>query len=154
MLFYLQSFISSSLFSFYSQHGVTDCSWSEQNEFHLVSSCADGSIKLWDLVASSKDGFPLRNFAEHQEDVASVSWNPIVKDSFLSGSWDSSIKLWRPETPHSLVTYVSHSHSVFEVAWNVHQPTVFASCSGKRNVYICMDSSCVDIINSSKCHNK
>ena len=45
---------------FYSQQGVVDCAWSEENEFHIVSACGDGTIKLWDLVASAQDGFPLQ----------------------------------------------------------------------------------------------
>ncbi len=109
---------------------MTDCAWSEQNEFHLVSSCADGSIKLWDLVASAKDGFALRHYHEHAQDASSVSWNPTSKDCFLSGSWDTTVKLWRPELPASVTTFVGHAHSVFAVEWNVYQPTVFASCSG------------------------
>ncbi len=116
---------------FYSQHGVTDCAWSESNEFHLLSACADGTIKLWDLVASGKDGFPLQNYAEHAQDCGSVAWNPVAKDCFATGSWDTTVKLWRPEVPHSVATFGGHAHSVFGVAWNVYQPTVLASCSGR-----------------------
>lgn len=27
--------------------GIYDCAWSEANENHLISACADGSLKLW-----------------------------------------------------------------------------------------------------------
>jgi len=101
------------------------------NEFHLVSTCGDGSVKLWDLLASSKDGFPIQHYAEHGQDASSVSWNPTAKDSFLTAAWDATIKFWRPEVPKSIMTFVGHTHSVFGVAWNVYQPMVFASCSGE-----------------------
>jgi hypothetical protein len=37
------------MFRYDTQDGLFDCSWSEVNENHLVTSSGDGSIKLWDI---------------------------------------------------------------------------------------------------------
>jgi peroxin-7 len=57
--------------------GLFDVAWSEENENHLVSASADGTIKLWDIKIAQK---PLRSFDEHTAEVASVDWNPHVRN--------------------------------------------------------------------------
>lgn len=63
--------------------GIYDCTWSEENEFHLLSACGDGSIKLWDV--RTQHGRPLRSFEEHTAEVNSVDWNSVTRDIFVSG---------------------------------------------------------------------
>ena len=79
------------------QDGIFDCAWSEENENILLSSCGDGSIKFWDT--SIPHGRPIQSIAAHQKEVYSVSWNPIAKDLFVSGSWDLTAKLWSSRRP-------------------------------------------------------
>lgn len=69
-----------------------DCSWSEENENILVSASGDGSIKVWDLSAPPMAN-PVSNRQEHAHEVASVDWNMVRKDSFLSSSWDDTIRV-------------------------------------------------------------
>ena len=38
---------------FESQDGQYDVAWSEMNDNQLVSTCGDGSVKLWDLQTNS-----------------------------------------------------------------------------------------------------
>eukprot|EP01047_Picozoa_sp_COSAG01_P079879 COSAG01_NODE_15319_length_1350_cov_1.040767_3_plen_152_part_00 len=75
--------------------------WSEMNDNQLVSTCGDGSVKLWDLQSP---GFPLMSWEEHTQEVYAVDWNLITKDQFATGSWDDTIKLWSPESPTSIGT--------------------------------------------------
>ncbi len=51
--------------------------------------CGDGSIKLFDLGV---DDFPVMNFHEHKRETFSVSWSPVTKDTFISSSWDGTVK--------------------------------------------------------------
>ena len=67
-----------------------DLAWSEINENQLAVACGDGSIKLFDMGVND---FPVMNFHEHKREAFSVSWNPITKDTFLSSSWDGTVKL-------------------------------------------------------------
>ena len=67
-----------------------DLAWSEINENQLAVACGDGSIKLFDLGV---DQFPVMNFHEHNREAFSVCWNPITKDTFISSSWDGTIKI-------------------------------------------------------------
>lgn len=67
-----------------------DLAWSEINENQLIVACGDGSLKLFDLGV---DEFPIMNFHEHKRETFSVCWSPVTKDTFVSSSWDGTIKL-------------------------------------------------------------
>ena len=45
--------------------------WLQENENVLVSACADGTLKIWD-VAAPPQANPLRSFEEHQREVISL----------------------------------------------------------------------------------
>ena len=77
-----------------------DLAWSEINENQLIVACGDGSLKLFDLGV---DEFPVMNFHEHKRETFSVCWNPVTKDTFVSSSWDGTIKL---------VSYASNPNSM------------------------------------------
>jgi peroxin-7 len=88
--------------AFDTNDALYDLAWSEINENQLVVACGDGSLKLFDLATGD---FPIMNFSEHKREAFSVCWNPIAKDSFLSSSWDGTIKIVRhtsfvPPSPH------------------------------------------------------
>ncbi len=77
----------------------------------LVSASADGSLKLWDLMTT--DEFPIAHWHEHQAEAASVDWNLVDKTTFVSASWDGSIKVGRvfhPPTHPSHPTRLSLIH--------------------------------------------
>ncbi|OAA47705.1 peroxisome targeting signal type 2 receptor [Metarhizium rileyi] len=67
----------------------------------LIAAGGDGSLKLFDLAV---DEFPVMNFHEHKRETFSVCWNPVTKDTFVSSSWDGTVKIWSPTRPHSLRT--------------------------------------------------
>lgn len=109
--------------------GLYDCTWSEDNENVLVSASGDGSVKVWD-TAIPPQANPIRSFEEHRHEVYSVDWNCVRRDSFISGSWDDTVRLWTLEVPHSLRTFAEHSYCVYSAVWNPRHADVFASASG------------------------
>lgn len=113
------------------QDGMLDVAWSECHEKQLVVGCGDGSIKLFDVTV---DTFPIMDFREHQREVYSVNWNPISKSTFLSASWDLTIKLWDPTRNVSLSTWAEHSHCIYQAIFSPHSPEQFISASGDHTV--------------------
>ncbi|KAG5997853.1 hypothetical protein E4U52_002716 [Claviceps spartinae] len=87
--------------TFDTNDALYDLAWSEINEKQLLVACGDGSVKLFDLGV---DTFPVMNFHEHKRETFSVCWSPVTKDSFISSSWDGTVKIWSPTRAHSLKT--------------------------------------------------
>jgi len=115
---------------FDSRDGLYDCSWSEENENHIVSASGDGSVKLWDV--GSRHGHPLKSYEEHTAEVYSVDWNLLNKRTFISGSWDESIKLWDPTRNNSIMTFKEHTYCIYSTIWSPHNADRFASASGDK----------------------
>lgn len=101
----------SELNSFDTRDGLYDCSWSEENERHVVTASGDGSVKLFDTL--NRSGHPLKSYHEHTHEVNSVDWNLVRKDLFVSGSWDETIKLWNPVEDRSIQTWKEHTYCVY-----------------------------------------
>ena len=121
---------------FESQDGQYDVAWSEMNDNQLVSTCGDGSVKLWDL---GSPGFPLMSWQEHQAEVYSVDWNLITKDTFVTGSWDDTIKLVRRasslQSPQRAAAAAAISFAAILVAAS-------SSCGTGRRGYLCPCDIC------------
>lgn len=67
---------------------VFDCCWSELDGRHLVCAGGDGSVTVVDI----HDGIILNKWKAHGREIFGVEWNPNDKSSFLTCSWDHSIK--------------------------------------------------------------
>ncbi|KAM3534549.1 hypothetical protein MY4038_002237 [Beauveria bassiana] len=87
--------------AFDTNDALYDLAWSEINENQLIVACGDGSLKLFDLGV---DDFPVMNFHEHKRETFSVCWNPVTKDTFVSSSWDGTVKIWSPTRNFSIKT--------------------------------------------------
>ncbi|OAA81517.1 peroxisomal targeting signal 2 receptor [Akanthomyces lecanii RCEF 1005] len=87
--------------AFDTNDSLYDLAWSEINENQLIVACGDGSLKLFDLGV---DDFPVMNFHEHKRETFSVCWNPVTKDTFVSSSWDGTVKIWSPTRNFSIKT--------------------------------------------------
>lgn len=117
------------LASFDTADGVYDVAWSESHDSLLVAAVADGSLKIYDLSLPPTSN-PIRSLREHSREVQSVDYNPVRRDSFISSSWDDSIKLWTLDRPTSIRSFQEHAYCVYAAVWNPRHADVFASASG------------------------
>jgi peroxin-7 len=65
---------------------------------------------------------------EHAREVFSVHWNLIDKATFLSSSWDGTVKIWTPERKESLMTLPVHS-CVYSAQYSPHHPQIVTCVS-------------------------
>ncbi|OWM72956.1 hypothetical protein CDL15_Pgr001070 [Punica granatum] len=114
---------------------VYDIAWSESHDSILVAAVADGSVKVYDSNLPPASN-PLRSLHEHSREVHSVDYNPTRRDSFLTASWDDSVKLWTVDRPASIRTFKEHAYCVYAAAWNPRHADVFASASGDCTVRV------------------
>jgi guanine nucleotide-binding protein G(I)/G(S)/G(T) subunit beta-1 len=76
----------------------------------IVSSSGDMTCILWDIERSAK----VTEFSDHNGDVMSVSINPADKNTFISGSCDSTAKLWdlRDKSGKCAQTFQGHAADI------------------------------------------
>lgn len=110
-----------------------DIAWSEINERQLVAACGDGSIKLFDIGVAQ--AFPVMNFHEHKRETFAVSWNPVTKDSFVSSSWDGTIKIWSPTRTNSITT-LPVGNCTYSAAFCPSNPALVSSVSSDSQLRI------------------
>lgn len=108
---------------------VYDVCWSESHDSVLVAAIGDGSVKIYDTALPPPSN-PIRSFQEHAREVHSVDYNPTRRDSFLTSSWDDTVKLWAMDRPASIRTFKEHAYCVYQATWNPKHGDVFASASG------------------------
>ncbi|KXX75452.1 Peroxisomal targeting signal 2 receptor [Madurella mycetomatis] len=118
--------------AFDTNDALYDLAWSEINENQLVVAAGDGSLKLFDLAAGD---FPVMSFNEHKREAFSVCWNPIAKDSFLSSSWDGTIKIWSPSRPSSLKTLPVGS-CTYSACFSPANPSIISCVSSDSHIRI------------------
>ncbi|POS81258.1 hypothetical protein DHEL01_v200358 [Diaporthe helianthi] len=109
-----------------------DLAWSEINENQLLAACGDGSIKLFDLGV---DTYPVMNYHEHKRETFSVFWNQTTKDTFVSSSWDGTVKIWSPTRPQSLKTLPIGS-CTYSVSFSPHNPALISAVSSDSRLRV------------------
>ncbi|THV44769.1 hypothetical protein BGAL_0582g00050 [Botrytis galanthina] len=119
--------------TFDTQDSIYDLAWSESNENQVAVACGDGSVKLFDTAIH--ESFPVANFHEHGREVFAVHWNLVSKDTFVSSSWDGTIKLWNPNRTSSVLTLPTHS-CTYSAAFSPHSPSIISSVSSDSHLRI------------------
>lgn len=79
--------------SFETPDSCYDLTWSEANERQILVAGGDGSVKLFDISGEGND--PVATWVEHNREVYAVCFNLVNKDTFLSSSWDGTVKVVR-----------------------------------------------------------
>ncbi|KAG0657729.1 peroxisomal targeting signal 2 receptor [Maudiozyma exigua] len=105
--------------SFITQDCLFDTAWNELHENQLVVAQGDGSLRLFDIT--QKD-YPIAVFKEHEREVLSCNWNLVNKNTFISSSWDGTVKIWSPLRPNSLSTLIPNPMKVIEYIDRVDIP--------------------------------
>lgn len=92
-------------------HGGSALDWNPKTNGHLVTGASDGSVAFWDLNLVT---------------VPTISAKAATVSPSLKRILDSSLKnAYQP----TMFSQSIHSAPVMDVKWNMHVPTVFATCS-------------------------
>ncbi|CAI4056801.1 hypothetical protein SUVZ_02G2680 [Saccharomyces uvarum] len=87
--------------SFLTQDCLFDVAWNESHENQVLVAQGDGTLRLFDTTLKE---YPIAIFKEHEREVFSCNWNLVNRQTFLSSSWDGSIKIWSPLRNQSLMS--------------------------------------------------
>ncbi|KAJ6642299.1 Peroxisomal targeting signal 2 receptor, partial [Pseudolycoriella hygida] len=95
----------------------------------VCSASGDGSVQLWNvgLISSTT---PTMCYIEHLQEVCSVDCSKYYVGTFVTSSWDRSVKLWNTSYSKSLSSYQEHSDIVYQTKFSPHLHNTFASVSG------------------------
>jgi len=111
---------------------VTSLATTSEVSDMLVSSSRDKTALVWNLTKegdNSSQGFPrksLRGHSHYVEDVVLSSDGQFA----LSGSWDSTLRLWDLNTGASTRRFVGHTKDVLSIAFSVDNRQIV---SGSRD---------------------
>ncbi|AGO13684.1 AaceriAGL190Wp [[Ashbya] aceris (nom. inval.)] len=146
--------------SFLTKDGLFDVAWNEKHENQVLAAQGDGSLRLFDITLQQ---YPIALFQEHQREVFSCNWNLLHKDTFVSSSWDGTVKVWTPARPHSMLTLLpapanrsamvepgtrglplsnqqqhmdaaDNKDCIYQAQFSPHDPNLVMSCSGNSYV--------------------
>jgi guanine nucleotide-binding protein subunit beta-2-like 1 protein len=98
---------------------VTSLATTAERPDHVLSASRDKSLILWDISPSPEDGGPypklrLKGHGHFVQDVAISSDGQFA----LSGSWDSTLRLWDLQVGVTTRRFVQHSKDVLSVAFS------------------------------------
>ncbi|KUL88512.1 hypothetical protein ZTR_05458 [Talaromyces verruculosus] len=118
---------------FKDQLAIKDVKWSH-GEFDTViaTAAANGRIITYDL---QRAGLELSRLNGHNRQVHKLAFNPHRPAWLLSGSQDSTIRMWdlRSASPaatiQSISRYSSNSDAVRDIRWSTGDGTVFATAT-------------------------
>ena len=117
---------------FDTKDALFDITWSEAHENQIVTGCGDGSVKLFDITLNQ---FPIASWSEHGREVFAVHWNLVNKDTFLSSSWDGTIRIWNPSAPRSVATIPTGS-CTYSAQFSPHSPSVLSAVTADSHVRV------------------
>ncbi|XP_063422297.1 ribosome biogenesis protein wdr12-like [Mytilus trossulus] len=95
-----------------------DMSYSPLNR-QIVTGSSDRHVRLWD--PRSSDGALVKSiYTSHTGWVSSVCWSKTNEFLFISGSYDSVMKLWDTRSPKApLYNMTGHDEKILAVDWSI-----------------------------------
>lgn len=82
----------------------------------LLTADADGYVRGWDSRSSEGSVIKMK-LTGHKTWVSSISWGPASSNYFVSGSQDTTLKVWDVRSSAPIHTVSSHSDKVLAVDW-------------------------------------
>ena len=70
----------------------------------------------------------------HTQNSRALSWNYEIPWLLVSGSWDSSIRVWDIRTGDSIYVIYDHIADVYGIMSHPKRPFVYASCSRDTSI--------------------
>ena len=88
---------------------IIDLSWSPFYPNLLLSSSFDHYVYLWDI--NQKESNCLINEYEHNDIVTSISFNPNIKNYFISGCLDTFVTVWKFDYDFNIIDDIEESYN-------------------------------------------
>ncbi|CCI48432.1 hypothetical protein ABG067_005581 [Albugo candida] len=110
---------------------VSSIATSRENPNMLLTASHDKSVLVWQLTSDGENcGFPRRRLLGHAHYVQDVV---ISSDGqfALSGSWDSTLRLWDLNTGNTTRRFVGHSKDVLSVAFSADNRQIVSASRDK-----------------------
>lgn len=101
----------------------------------LVTASADRHIRLWD--PRSKEGSLVKSvFTSHNSWVFRVKWSPCDEFQFISGSYDTLVKLWDTRSPKApLYDLSGHEDKVLSIDWSTENLIVSGGADNHVKIF-------------------
>ncbi|EFA03458.1 ribosome biogenesis protein WDR12 homolog [Tribolium castaneum] len=116
------------------QKAFLDSSWSSLSNTLLACS-ADRHIRLYD-PRSSEGSVVKTTFTSHTLWVSSIEWSKYDEHLFMSGGYDSGVKLWDSRSPKApLYNLEGHQGQVLAVDWSNNKYLVSGGCDNSVHIF-------------------
>lgn len=120
---------------------VFSVNWSPIVPGLLATASDDRSILVWNINESSHTGgssssavTPKMQLQGHTNNVRALCWSCELDNILLSGSWDSTIRVWNVNTGHCLAVIRDHNADIYSIASHPQMPFTYISCSRDNTV--------------------
>jgi len=117
-----------------------DCCWHpsliENYKFLIATAATNGAVVIWNTTREGSKSVE-RVLTDHSRAVNKLVWAPDKPDCLLTGSQDSTLRLWDFRDPNnSRIIFNPKSESIRDVQFNPFQPNQFAAAFDNGTVQI------------------
>jgi WD40 repeat protein len=109
--------------------------WNPHHSDVLASGSNDCTVRVWDINSTtgrkSTKEKTVAVLKGHTERVRALLWSHEFPEILLSGSWDSTIRIWNTVVDGGICLQIVRDHhaDVYGLASHPHRPFIMVSCS-------------------------